>query len=128
MINKIPSFLIAGLWAVFILIASTVGVGMNLPSTMSDIISWDKVAHAFVYFVLAYFLFRGFQKRTSNQKSNIYAFLISAAYGVLMEIIQYSFFPNRYFEFLDILANIVGAIASLGFIYFLITKKSQSYG
>ncbi|MEL6719389.1 MAG: VanZ family protein [Bacteroidota bacterium] len=126
--NKIPPFLIAGIWAIFILIVSTVGVGVNLPNTLSDIISWDKVAHAFVYFVLAYFLFKGFQAKTSNRKSNIYAFLISAGYGILMEIIQYSFFPNRYFEFLDILANIVGTIASLSFIYFLIIKKSQSYG
>ncbi|MEM6698170.1 MAG: hypothetical protein AAF599_07225 [Bacteroidota bacterium] len=67
--NKIPSFLIAGIWAMFILVVSTVGVGVNLPSTLSDIVSWDKVAHAFVYFVLAYFLFKGFSAKTSITKS-----------------------------------------------------------
>lgn len=124
-INRFSPFLLAGVWAIFILFLSTIGIGINLPSTWDSIIGWDKLAHAFVYFVLVYFLFRGFALQKPNLESSIYAFLISASYGILMEIVQYSFFPNRYFEFLDIIANIVGTIAGLLFIYFLTTKNSQ---
>jgi len=31
----------------------------------------------------------------------------------VMEVVQYAFFPDRYFEFWDIVANIIGALAAL---------------
>ncbi|MEM9885071.1 MAG: VanZ family protein [Bacteroidota bacterium] len=120
--------MLAGIWASMILVLSTVGIGVNLPTTLSDIIAWDKLAHAFVYFILCYLLYQSFVKKRSQQRAILYALLLSIAYGILMEIIQYSFFPSRYFEFLDIFANIVGSILSIVLIYFLTDKKSQSYG
>jgi len=127
-LNSISPVAATIIWAVVILILSTVGVGVNIPSSWQDVFSWDKLAHAAVYFILCYFLHQSFITRKPTLTSNIYAFLISTSYGILIEIVQYSFFPDRYFELLDILANIVGTIASLSFIYFLIIKKSQSYG
>lgn len=111
-LDKMPAFLLAGGWAFFILILSTVGVGMNLPTTWADIIAWDKLAHAIVYFILTYWLIKGFQaNKLPLGKTLLYAAVLASAYGVLMEVVQKSFFPNRYFEVLDIIANIVGVIA-----------------
>ncbi len=110
-IDKIPPFLFAVGWAIFIFILSTVGVGVNLPSTWSDIIAWDKLAHAIVYFVLTFWLIKGFQTRNiPSGRAFLYGAIIASSYGILMEIVQKTFFPNRYFEVLDIIANIVGVI------------------
>jgi VanZ family protein len=45
--------------------------------------------------------------------------LISAGYGILLEFGQYYIFPGRYFEILDIVANIIGSISSLLFLKFI---------
>ena len=127
-LEQFPPFLLAGIWAVFILVASTVGVGVSLPPDIFELLTWDKLAHAFVYFILCYLLYSSFSRKTNKRKAIIYAISISISYGILMEITQYSFFPNRYFEFFDIFANIVGSILNVVFIYFLTDKKSQSYG
>lgn len=126
--NRISPLLISLAWASFILILSTVGIGVNLPTTLSDVISWDKLVHAIVYAVLSFFLYKACRFYFSKRKAIIYAWLIAVSYGLLMEIVQYSFFPNRYFELFDIFANIVGATINSLLIYFLTNKKSQSYG
>lgn len=41
------------------------------------------------------------------------ALIISTTYGIGMEVVQYTFFPGRYFEFWDIVANISGAFAGV---------------
>lgn len=73
----------------------------------------DKVGHAFAYLVLGslwmiYFasmeVLSIFQKVTW-QKLLIVLFLL----GVLLEILQWGFYPNRYFEFGDMIANGIGA-------------------
>ncbi|MEM9991011.1 MAG: VanZ family protein [Bacteroidota bacterium] len=109
--------LLALTWAAFILILSTVGVGVNLPNTWADIIGWDKVAHAFVYCILTVLLFYGWRGKKPDIKIIWMAFGIATSYGILMEIVQYSFFPNRYFEVLDIIANIVGAMLGVFWVY-----------
>ncbi len=50
---------------------------------------------------------------TLNQGLIIIALVISGGYGILMELIQYGFFPNRYFEVQDIIANIIGSLIGL---------------
>lgn len=126
--NRISPLWVSLIWATFILILSTVGIGVNLPTTLSDIIAWDKLAHAFVYAVFSFFLYRTGLLYFSKKRALIYAWFIAVVYGITMEIVQYSFFPNRYFEIFDIFANIVGATINLLLIYFLTNKKSQSYG
>jgi VanZ family protein len=116
------------LWALFILAASTIGVGVNLPNTLSDVVAWDKVVHAGVYAIFGLLLYWVWKIVANRRKAIIWSWLVAVAYGILMEVVQYRFFPNRYFEIFDIFANIVGATISLLIIYFLTDKKSQSYG
>ncbi len=97
-------------WAIFIFIASTVGVGLNLPSTWADLISWDKLAHGFVYAVFCFLLVLSFPKGQKLKSVVVLAVIISIVYGATMEFLQYTFFPNRYFEIFDIFANTVGSV------------------
>ena len=107
-------FLPAIAWSVVIFILSVMP-GINLPETWADFISWDKIGHLTVYGILTFLLLLGSKKTRPeiDAKITLYILLGTAAYGILLEIIQYSFFPGRYFEKLDILANIIGSFIGL---------------
>lgn len=91
----------------------------SLPKIDLELVSPDKLAHALVYSILALTIFWGLSRKGNlNRKTIIMAICLCSTYGILMEMAQYLFFPGRYFEFLDIIANIIGSIASLLFLYF----------
>jgi len=87
---------------------------INLPESWMDFVSVDKFGHAVVYGILTILILRGFFTKNSKKvlaaSTLVLAAVISSAYGVSMEIMQFSFFPNRFFEVLDIIANIIGSI------------------
>lgn len=111
-------------WAIIILVLSGLP-GQNLPQfNFGSLFEADKIGHFGVYFILSLCLFWAFfkQKRL-NAHFAFLAILISSSYGILMEIGQYSIFPGRYFEFFDIVANIIGSISSLIFFKFINTRE-----
>jgi VanZ family protein len=111
------------LWSFLILYFSTKGK-VNLPESWWDFFSMDKIGHFGIYGILTFLLLRAFTFSTSEQKKKgvQIALGISIFYGIGMEVIQYAFFPGRYFEFLDIIANIIGSFTGLLFFNFLIKK------
>ncbi|MFK7932902.1 MAG: VanZ family protein [Saprospiraceae bacterium] len=114
------AFLPAILWAVFIFGLSAMP-SVNLPEVWFDLFSIDKLAHAFVYGVLTLLIIRGyFLNSNLTKKTKVLAVITAGIFGISMEIMQYAFFPNRYFEFLDIIANICGSIVSLFFTRYFI--------
>jgi VanZ family protein len=50
------------------------------------------------------------------------AFLVAIGFGALMETVQFGFFPDRYFEILDLIANIIGSICGSAIYYYKIKK------
>lgn len=101
--------------AIVILILSA-KPGINLPESWFDLIAMDKLGHAVVYGVLTYLLLRGFKKEDMTGfagNSPVSALIISIVYGISMELMQYFFFPGRFFELYDIIANIIGSILGL---------------
>jgi VanZ family protein len=113
-------FIPAIVWAAVILILSATP-GKNLPQIdFGDLLEADKIAHVGVYLILTLLIFRGLYRRKRLNNRNIgWAILISAGYGILLETGQYFFFPGRYFEFFDIVANIIGSISSLIILKFI---------
>ncbi|HMQ63034.1 MAG TPA: VanZ family protein [Flavilitoribacter sp.] len=103
-------------WGLAVLILSTMP-GKNLPSF--DLTGVDKLEHAVSYCLLASLFLWGLH-RSGNWSVKGRNWIIAAciSYGILIEIIQYCFFPSRYFEVNDIVANIIGSIGSLLFIRF----------
>ncbi|MES2864525.1 MAG: VanZ family protein [Bacteroidota bacterium] len=73
----------------------------------------DKVVHFIFYFILVYFWTKSLKSIRLNY---IQIILISAiVLGITIEVMQESFTVNRTFDWYDILANSIGALAS--FIY-----------
>jgi VanZ family protein len=102
------------IWGAFILVVSWTTAGINLPERLFDFISTDKLAHAIVYGIFSWLIVYGV-KKSGQVPPKIWfsAILLASVYGVLMEILQYYFFPGRYFELLDILADIIGAFIGI---------------
>ena len=87
--------------------------GQQLPK-IDWLMTPDKFGHAAVYGVLTvgvYYSLRPYIK--SIIRNRWLAFGIASIYGIAMEVVQYAFFPGRYFEIWDIVANIIGAFAAL---------------
>ncbi len=104
------------IWGAVIL-GLSIGPGINLPDT--NLFEPDKLAHAIFYGVFTYLLIRGFGNKTT--KTLIISFLISSFYGFSLEIVQFEFFPYRYFEIFDIFANIIGSFVVM--LFFILFKK-----
>ncbi len=114
--KSLKNFIPAIAWGILILVLSS-GPGIPLPSKWWDLFSPDKLGHAFVYGVLVILTLRAFQNQGQWSSRILWGTVIgSAVYGILMEVMQWAFFPGRYFEVLDIIANIIGAIVGW-FIY-----------
>ena len=100
----VPSFIVF----VGILLLSTV---LSIPVQIEGIGFMDKLSHFFAYLVLIITSLLAFYKNGILQvKNGMILIVLCSAYGVLLEFIQYALFPNRYFEWLDALANVLGAL------------------
>jgi len=104
------------IWFLAITWLSTKG-GVSLPGF--SLIGTDKLAHAAAYALLSWLLANAYGSREFVVLRNISMF--SFVYGAFMEFVQYTFFPNRYFEIDDMLANGIGAI--LGVWMYRFTRK-----
>ncbi|MGH1436835.1 MAG: VanZ family protein [Lewinella sp.] len=99
-------------WAVVIFYLSTMP-GPQLPR-IDWLMTPDKFGHAAVYGILAMGIFFSIKSCYTNSKTVYrWSFLLASGYGAAMELIQFSFFPDRYFELWDIVANIIGAFVAL---------------
>jgi VanZ family protein len=116
----IKAYLPVFIWAVVILALST-GSGIQLPDTG---ISADKLGHFVSYGLVNWLALRALQKTGKlASKSTWMALLLVSVYGILLEIVQWAFFPHRFFEVWDMVANIAGAVMSY-FAYNFFTTKT----
>ncbi|WP_296619434.1 VanZ family protein [Marivirga sp.] len=99
--------------------------GESMPITnVWDFLSFDKIAHFFVFAVLVFLFILGFSKQYTFLFFRYYAVPlaigISILYGLIIEIGQ-TFIPERGLEPLDILANTIGVFAGW-FAFYMIYK------
>ena len=120
----IKRFLPAFACATLIFYLSTMGK-INVPERLMDFFSMDKLGHFIAYGVFTISLLYGWNaaESKSRKKGVRMALIISILYGISIEVIQFTFFPGRYFENLDILANIIGSFTGL-FLFNFFNKKS----
>ncbi len=85
----------------------------KIPENIWD---WDKASHFTAYLLLAMFV-----KKVHIKFSYLTCVITCFSYSFVIECIQY-FIPNRQFELLDMLANLLGAILGV-VIYYLIIEK-----
>ena len=119
----LKNYLPAMIWSLVILVLSA-KAGINLPESWFDLIAMDKLGHFGVYGLLTVAILWGNHKNEVplTTKSAIFAVFLAGVYGICMELMQYFFFPGRYFEYLDIIANIIGAICGFAFFKYLYIK------
>ena len=113
-------------WAVVIFFLS-VSSRVKVPESLSGLTGTDKIGHMVIYSILSILMFYGFFKSRMEMPDNQNVILIvglCSGYGLLMEILQFSFFTGRYFEVLDIIANIIGSFIGLFVFKFFFIKKS----
>lgn len=102
-------------WLIAITFLSTRGT-VSMPNF--NLIGADKLAHAAAYGLLVWLILLGLSqttplnRHTAAQRFGV--FLFATGYGILMEFVQANFFPNRYFEYDDMLANAFGAAIGWG--------------
>ena len=115
------------LWALLILCVCGMN-GSYIPQIhFTDIIQPDSLAHITLFGLLTWFIAKDSKRKvTVNSKSLVFilpAFIISAMYGVIIEILQATVFINRSYDYMDMAANTLGcALAS--FVFFLKFKKT----
>lgn len=116
---RIRAFLPALAWLIAITYLSATPA-VQLPRF--QLFSSDKLAHAAAYALLAWLFAQGLRANTHGRDFSLsqlaLVFLLPALYGAVMEWMQGAFFPNRFFEYDDMLANAVGAAIVSGWLFF----------
>jgi VanZ family protein len=77
---------------------------------------WDKASHFIAYLLLAIFV-----RKVHIRFSYLTCVITCFSYSFAIECIQY-FIPNRQFDVLDMLANLLGMVLGV-IIYYLIREK-----
>ena len=88
----------------------------KIPENIWD---WDKASHFTAYLLLAIFV-----KKVHIRFSYLTCVITCFSYSFIIECIQY-FIPDRMFDILDLLANVLGAILGV-ILYYLIIEKCFS--
>ncbi|MEM9896823.1 MAG: VanZ family protein [Bacteroidota bacterium] len=80
------------------------------PVQVFDVGYADKINHALAYFTLSTSLMLAFQKLKGLTLYKMYLItFFCGLYGLVLEMVQFVFFDNRAFEWLDAFANVCGA-------------------
>lgn len=116
--------LFAIIW-IFLILLLGLSPGDAMPDTdVWDFLSFDKIAHFFVFAVLSFLLIVGFTKQYSfkflRYNAQTLAVVFSVLYGLLIELGQ-SVIPDRSLEYADLLANTIGALS--GWVIFYLIYK-----
>lgn len=114
------------LWILLIFIACSTP-GEQLPP--SPFFDFDKLVHLFFYGTLQLLLLRGFylqyQFKMVRQHYLSIAFIFSAGYGILIEVLQGHVFRNRSFDLFDMAANIIGVILATIIWIFILKRRMK---
>lgn len=122
--GKVKYFIPAVLWAMLILGVSTMP-GNSLPDfDWGNLLQPDKLGHLLVYGIFTGTLLWGnarwFHPEKMPRYTIIIVLLVAVLYGILMEWLQWQFFPGRNFDVLDIIANIIGCFIGLTSLRFIL--------
>lgn len=102
------------LWAMLIFILCAIP-GKDIPTVWwLELLSFDKVVHASIFFVFVILFSRGFSLQTNFQLLSIYpktiASIIGILYGGLLELMQGYCLVDRSADIADFIANTFGCL------------------
>lgn len=101
-------------WTIVIAVLSLIP-SSEIPSiSLNSKVPVDKIAHIFLYAIYTLLIGKYLIDSSYNKGLRIMIVLtITISYGILMEVLQYYLSPSRFFDMLDIIANIIGSIVGL---------------
>ncbi len=103
--------LLAVIWAAFIFVLCATP-GQFIPSaSWLELLSFDKLVHAGVFFVLAALFTIYALNRESGRRLCFVFLIVCILYGLLLEVMQATVFSNRSADWMDMIANGLGSIA-----------------
>lgn len=100
----IKKYKLSIIWALIMLLATTMKPGDDMPKI--EIPYMDKIVHFGIFGVL------GFLITYEQRRAQLITLILCALYGAMIEVIQL-FLPWRSFEWADMLADTLGAIAGI---------------
>ena len=114
-------YLPAIFWFVFILFATLSNVSTLEALNWKNFFSYDKPIHMILFGTQAYLVVLGAHKNafTISSKFNLLVCLITALFGASIEYLQILLTTSRSFDYIDMLANAIGALIA----YFVIKSK-----
>lgn len=107
--TNLKSFRAAFFW---LLVVTGLSVMPSVQLPKFELFAADKLGHAGVYAMLSWLVLSGIrrsEKRLPTRREMLAAFAFSTFYGVLMEWVQGTFIPGRFYELDDMIANAFGA-------------------
>lgn len=103
-------------WVFFIFILCATP-GQYIPSTTwLELLSFDKFVHASMFFILTALTFYVLVKYRRATWYIRIVLLLCILYGVLLELMQATWFTNRSADWKDMVANTFGCIMALAFL------------
>lgn len=120
--KPLVSSVVAYVWTCLVVIGSSIPGGSTPSISAFDVPHFDKLVHFIMYFGIVFLWSAKNDQVGKNDLVKI--FLGSICLGILMEVLQNSVFVDRSFEFLDIIANIMGSIMGL-IIFYKFFKKPK---
>lgn len=122
LLHYIPSLLLAGAIAYLSLLREP-----HIPPTIRFAYA-DKWAHLVMYIILSFALIADARRdNLSKRMAAVIALLLPSLYGGLLELLQHFFFYPRTGDWIDWLADVVGALVGnlLACLLFYRTKKTS---
>jgi len=124
-------FIWAALWAIIVLLLTC----LPMESTVEKVPAFegmDKLVHTGFFFVFSVLLCRGFVMRNERNGVQVVVFatvfLISLAFALLTEFLQYQFFTYRSGDWWDVFADSVGVGMGLFSYLVLIGARNRLAG
>jgi VanZ family protein len=99
---------------------------------MPDVgLSLDKLGHFSAYGLLSWLVLKAlYQTGRWSCRLVLSAIGLVVIYGIALEFVQWGFFPYRFFEVWDMIANIIGTICTISsyFAFKIIITKTKRHG
>lgn len=97
-------------WFAFILFATIANAQTLSRILLKDIFGYDKPIHMILFGVQAFLLIKAKPLVPDKNRWIMQSCLMSIAYGVLTEVLQGVITTTRFFDYFDMLANILGCM------------------
>lgn len=102
--NFLKKYKLSIIWALIMLLATTMKPSDEMPKF--EILYFDKIVHFGIFGVL------GFLITYEKRRADLLTLALCAGFGAAIEVVQ-SFLPWRSFEWADMLADTLGALAGI---------------